>query len=81
MAFFCFTYDMEYRNLVQEYELNVGEDLSRKAEFILTSRPRYVRNDRRDDHEKCEVLGSHDMKNIAVILVDNMNPGAHGHVF
>lgn len=35
MAFVCFTYDVNFRDLVEEHELSVGEDMNETVRFEL----------------------------------------------
>lgn len=80
MDFFFSIYHMDFRNLVEENELGVREDLSGKVNIFLTDPPYNVPRDQKDDHARCDVFSSKDMKDVVKVLRDVMKSGAHGHV-
>lgn len=62
MALLCSIYDIEFTNMVEEEELEIGGNLSVKADFVLADHSYSVQSDRKHDHAKYHVLGSGDKK-------------------
>lgn len=81
MALFCFIYDVEFRNLVEEKKHDVEVDLTRKVDIILADPPYNVRNDQKYDRAEYDTVGSNDMRDIARVPEDVLKPGEHRPVF
>lgn len=55
-------YDVNFRNLVEEYGHVVAKDLSEKEDLVLANPPFSERRDHNDEHVKYDVLCSGDIK-------------------
>lgn len=80
MAVWGFIYNVNIGSLVDELELSVKGDLRGKVDSDLIYSVYCIQRDRADDPVENRVLGSNDMKDMAEVLRDSMNPEAHGHV-
>lgn len=80
MAPVCCIYDVDFRSMVEEQDLDEGEDMSGRVDFVLadyTYNIRRNRNDRNSDHDSFLLQ---DVMEMDKILGDFMKPRAHGHV-
>lgn len=81
MASLCFIYNVDFRTLMNEHELCVGEHPSGYIDFLLANPPYNVQRDLNDAHPAYNVFNVNDMIDMAKVLEDGMKPVKHRHVF
>lgn len=67
MALLCSIYDVDSRNLVQEHELTVREDVSEKMNFVLAGSQNSVQRNRIDAHAANYVFCLNDMTDMTKV--------------
>lgn len=68
IALLCSSYDVDFRKLVKEHELVVGNVLGGSVGFILAGSPCNVRRDRNNNHTMYNIFGSNDVNDLANVL-------------
>lgn len=77
----CFIHDVDFKNLMEDDELVVGEDLTENVDFAPADPPYNIQRNENNAHAAYDLFGLNDAKDIAKVLGDFMKPGAHGHSF
>lgn len=77
----CCIHGDNLRNLVEAYELNAGEDINGKTDFVVVDTSCNVRSDQNADILDYDIFPLEDMRAMAQMLEDVEKLGAHGHVF
>lgn len=68
---------MHFRNLTEEHELDVKENLSREVNVFQIYPPYSVQRNREDNHMEYDMLGSNDVKDTTKILREKIKMGVH----
>lgn len=76
MASLCSFCNMNIRNLSEQHDIGVREDLSANVYFVLAERLYNVWRDQKDYHEKYDLFSSNDMKDLANVMEETMHLGA-----
>lgn len=81
MASLYSIYNVDFGILAEEHELVVREDLTWKADFVLTYSLYNVRKDGQCHHEEYDAFDSNNMMEMANVLKDRRKPRAYERIF
>lgn len=81
IAGLCFIYNLNVRNLVEEHELGIKENLAIKKKCLLADLPYNVQSSQNDARAAYGVFGQRKMKDICNVLKNVIRPGAYSLAF
>lgn len=77
MAFACFIYKVDFKNLAEKNNLNLEEDQSGRVQLFLATFSYNVKRDQKGLRTEYDVFSSNDKCDVAKILEHVVRPGSH----